>query len=115
MFDLQEIWSFLEECKQVGEKVVIGVHSDQTLRECSPDEQTYLPERFRYDLVRSHKSVSKVIEDAPLYVDTDFLTDNNIDIVCMLSSDNLPDQYHEIAYNEGKLHFIAPENESNNK
>ena len=78
----------------MGDQLVVGVYSDATIADQASDKQLYFPERFRYDLVCNHDSVTEVVEDAPLYVDSGILIENEIDIVCMLSEDDYPDQYH---------------------
>jgi cytidyltransferase-like protein len=66
-------------------KLIVGVINDS-------DAESYkrLPvinEKNRYFMIESCKYVDKLIRDAPLFVDMEFIKDNNIDLIVHSFSD----------------------------
>ena len=70
---------FLEKAKKLGDKLIIGIHSDETIE--SYKRKPIFTMKERIEIVKSIKWVDEVIEDAPLFIDEDYIKKHNIDLV----------------------------------
>ena len=70
---------FLEKAKKLGDKLIIGIHSDKTIE--SYKRKPIFTMKERIEIVKAIKWVDEVIEDAPLFIDEDYIKKHNIDLV----------------------------------
>jgi cytidyltransferase-like protein len=71
--------SFFKKARELGDYLVVGVHSDKT---CSGyKRQPIIEESQRYEMIRNCKLVDEVIEDAPYITTKEFIIKNKIDVV----------------------------------
>ena len=97
---------FLEKAKQLGDILLVGIHSDKTIE--SYKRKPIFTMEERVEIVKANKWVSKVIEDAPLYITEEYINKHNIDLIAIPSN-----RTHEeiqkmciIPYNKNILRFI---------
>ena len=97
---------FLEKAKQLGDILLVGIHSDKTIESYKRTPIFTMEERI--EIVKANKWVSKVIEDAPLYITEEYINKHNIDLIAIPSN-----RTHEeiqkmciIPYNKNILRFI---------
>ena len=69
----------LERAKQMGDYLIVGIHSDEQIS--SYKRPPIFTQDERYEIMRSCKYVDEVIEEAPLLMTRKFLKDNRIDLV----------------------------------
>jgi ethanolamine-phosphate cytidylyltransferase len=67
----------LRQAKELGDILVVGVHSDAAIRENKGPP--VMKEQERYEAVRSCKWVDEVVEDAPYMTELAVLERHNID------------------------------------
>ena len=97
---------FLEKAKQLGDILLVGIHSDKTIESYKRKPIFTMEERI--EIVKANKWVTKVIEDAPLYITEEYINKHNIDLIAIPSN-----RTHEeiqkmciIPYNKNILRFI---------
>ena len=97
---------FLEKAKELGDVLLVGIHSDKTIE--SYKRKPIFTMQERVEIVKANKWVSKVIEDAPLYITEEYINKHNIDLIAIPSNRT----YEEIQkmciipYNKNMLRFI---------
>ena len=72
---------FLKEAKALGDKLIVGIHSDKTIESYKRTPVCTMTERI--ELVKSVKWVDEVIEDAPLFITEDYIEKYNIDVIAI--------------------------------
>ena len=75
---------FLKKAKELGSKLIVGIHSDETIN--SYKRLPIFTMKERVEIVKSIKWVDKVIEDAPLYITEEYIEQNNIDLIAIPSN-----------------------------
>lgn len=95
-----------EACRQFGDELVVGVHSDAVVK--GYKRSPVFNEEDRYYLVGSCRYVDEVLRDAPMSTAKDFLDENAIDIVVVATPGGaeVVDKYHFAAHEAGKLRFL---------
>jgi cytidyltransferase-like protein len=84
--------NFLKKCKNYGNKLFVGIHSDSTVENYKRKPIMTMNERI--GVVESCKYVNKVIENAPIVPDKDFLNKYNIDMVIHAHEKNEEEKYN---------------------
>ena len=72
---------FLKKAKALGDKLIVGIHSDKTIE--SYKRTPICTMKDRIELVESVKWVDEVIEDAPLFITEDYIEKYNIDVIAI--------------------------------
>ena len=72
---------FLESAKKLGDKLIVGIHSDKTIKSYKRIPICTMKERI--ELVKAIKWVDEVIEDAPLFITNEFIEKYNIDKIAV--------------------------------
>jgi cytidyltransferase-like protein len=85
---------FLERAKKLGDQLVVGVHSDETVAEYKRSPVMTMPERIQ--VIAACQFVDEVIPDAPLVVDRDFIDEHELDLV--VHGDDIDDDTLELMY-----------------
>ena len=75
---------FLKKAKELGSKLIVGIHSDETIN--SYKRLPIFTMKERVEIVKSIKWVDEVIEDAPLYITEEYIEKNNIDLIAIPSN-----------------------------
>jgi cytidyltransferase-like protein len=75
---------FLEKAKKLGDKLIVGIHSDKTIESYKRIPVFTMDERI--EIVKAIKWVDKVIEDAPLYITEDYIKKHKIDLIAIPSN-----------------------------
>jgi ethanolamine-phosphate cytidylyltransferase len=97
---------FLEKAKQLGDILLVGIHSDKTIESYKRTPIFTMEERI--EIVKANKWVTKVIEDAPLYITEEYIKKHNIDIIA-IPSNRTKEEIQKmciIPYNKNMLRFI---------
>ena len=97
---------FLEKAKQLGDILLVGIHSDKTIESYKRTPIFTMEERI--EIVKANKWVTKVIEDAPLYITEEYIKKHNIDIIA-IPSNRTQEEIQKmciIPYNKNMLRFI---------
>ncbi|HIO72770.1 MAG TPA: cytidyltransferase-like protein [Flavobacteriales bacterium] len=71
--------NFLKQARQFGDRLLVGIHSDEVVEEYKRSPIMTMQERV--DTVSSCRYVDEVIPDAPLIVDRKWIDTHNIDLV----------------------------------
>jgi len=98
--------NFLRQAKQFGDHLIVGIHSDEVVKEYK--RTPILSMRERVDTVSSCRYVDEVISDAPLVVDLKWLNTHRIDLVVHgddFSEDLLQDCY-KVPIEMGIFHLL---------
>jgi cytidyltransferase-like protein len=113
VFDLFHIGHLrmLERSSEIFDKVVAGVHSDETVSQYKGTKPV-IPYAHRVEIIRSCKFVDDVIE-APLFIDSidgvDFLNENNLDYLVHGNTDYNFLEYHYPTIMEESRLFLMDE------
>ena len=97
---------FLEKAKQLGDILLVGIHSDKTIESYKRKPIFTMEERI--EIVKANKWVTKVIEDAPLYITEEYINKHNIDLIA-IPSNRTQEEIQKmciIPYNKNMLRFI---------
>ena len=97
---------FLEKAKQLGDILLVGIHSDKTIESYKRTPIFTMEERI--EIVKANKWVTKVIENAPLYITEEYIKKHNIDIIA-IPSNRTQEEIQKmciIPYNKNMLRFI---------
>ena len=86
--------NFLRQAKQFGDHLIVGIHSDEVVKEYK--RTPLLPMRERVDTVSSCRYVYEVISDAPLVVDLKWLNKHRIDLV--VHGDDFSEHMKQLCY-----------------
>ena len=97
---------FLEKAKQLGDILLVGIHSDKTIESYKRTPIFTMEERI--EIVKANKWVTNVIENAPLYITEEYINKYNIDIIA-IPSNRTQEEIQKmciIPYNKNMLRFI---------
>jgi cytidyltransferase-like protein len=97
---------FLERARKLGDQLVIGVHSDETVREYK--RAPVMTMRERIQVIAACQFVDEVIPDAPLVVTREFIDEHDLDLIVHgddLNEDLLGTMYG-IPRDLGILHLV---------
>ena len=86
--------NFLRQAKQFGDHLIVGIHSDEVVKEYK--RTPILTMRERVDTVSSCRYVDEVISDAPLIVDSKWLNTHRIDLV--VHGDDFSEHMKQLCY-----------------
>ena len=86
--------NFLRQAKQFGDHLIVGIHSDEVVKEYK--RTPILSMRERVDTVSSCRYVDEVISDAPLVVDLKWLNTHRIDLV--VHGDDFSEHMKQLCY-----------------
>ncbi|BAY94019.1 MULTISPECIES: adenylyltransferase/cytidyltransferase family protein [unclassified Tolypothrix] len=98
--------NFLSQAKSLGDQLVVGIHSDDTVAGYKRQPIMNMVERMA--VVESCRYVDEVIPNAPLNVTLEYLESLNIDYVCHgddVNEENLKNWYGEIQ-KQGRLKLV---------
>ena len=99
--------NFLRQAKQFGDHLIVGIHSDEVVKEYK--RTPILSMRERVDTVSSCRYVDEVISDAPLVVDLKWLNTHRIDLV--VHGDDFSEHMKQLCYkvpiNLGILRLVS--------
>ena len=85
---------FLERASEVGDVLVVGIHSDDTVAEYKRRPVMTMAERIQ--VVAACRFVDEVIPDAPLVVTREWIAEHEIDLV--VHGDDLDDEQLGLMY-----------------
>jgi ethanolamine-phosphate cytidylyltransferase len=71
--------NLIKRAREMGDYLVVGVHSDKDIGNYK--RLPVIPEKERYEIIKSCRYVDEVIEAAPLLMTKEFLESNKIDLV----------------------------------
>ena len=97
--------NLFKRAKKEGDFLVVGIHSDKTVE--SYKRTPIIEQEQRDQIVRACKYVDEVIEDAPLIVTKDFMTEHEIDLV--IHGDDCGDHFgiqHGDPIKVGKMKYL---------
>ena len=86
--------NFLRQAKQFGDHLIVGIHSDEVVKEYK--RTPILTMRERVDTVSSCRYVDEVISDAPLIIDLKWLNTHRIDLV--VHGDDFSEHMKQLCY-----------------
>ena len=87
---------FLRKARELGQKLIVGVHNDETVM--SYKRKPVLNMKERIAVIEACKYVDKVIPDAPLVLTHKYLDEHKIDLV--IHGDDLTDQDKKLMFGE---------------
>jgi cytidyltransferase-like protein len=67
---------FLEKARKLGDKLIVGIHSDKTIESYKRTPVCNMKERI--ELIKAVKWVDEVIEDAPLFITEEYIEKHKI-------------------------------------
>ena len=97
---------FLEKAKKLGDKLIVGIHSDKTIESYKRTPVCNMKERI--ELVKAVKWVDEVIEDAPLFITEDYIEKHKINKIT-IPKNRTEEEIKKmciIPYEKNILHFI---------
>jgi cytidyltransferase-like protein len=71
---------FIKNCRKHGDLLYVGVHNDKDVKSYKRIPFIHMNERI--EVLESCKYIDKVISNAPLNIDADFISKNKINIIC---------------------------------
>jgi cytidyltransferase-like protein len=71
---------FIKNCRKHGDLLYVGVHNDEDVKSYKRIPFIHMNERI--EVLESCKYIDKVISNAPLNIDADFILKNKINIIC---------------------------------
>jgi len=80
--------NLIKRAKALGDYLIVGVHSDDDTGRYK--RRPIIPQKDRYEMVRSCRYVDEVIESAPLTITRAFIDNNNIHFV--VHGDDITDE-----------------------
>ena len=98
---------FLKKAKSLGDKLIVGIHSDKTIESYKRTPVCTMKERI--ELVESVKWVDEVVEDAPLFITEDYIKKHNIDVIA-IPANRTQEEIEKmciIPYQKKMLEFVA--------
>ena len=98
---------FLKKVKSLGDKLIVGIHSDKTIESYKRTPVCTMKERI--ELVESVKWVDEVVEDAPLFITEDYIEKHNIDVIA-IPANRTQEEIEKmciIPYQKKMLEFVA--------
>ena len=97
---------FLEKARKLGTKLIVGIHSDETIQSYKRKPVCTMQERI--ELVQAVKWVDQVIPDAPLFITEEYIKLHNIDKIAIPANrtQNEIEKMCIIPYQKKMLTFI---------
>tara|TARA_B100001057_G_C22771678_1_gene919850 strand:+ start:791 stop:1204 length:414 start_codon:yes stop_codon:yes gene_type:complete len=84
--------NMLKNAKSMGDRLVVGIHSDETIRSYKRDPVMKMNERIK--VVEACRYVDQVIPEAPLVITEEYLKKHNIDLVIHGHSEEENEKYN---------------------
>jgi len=84
--------NMLKNAKAMGDRLVVGIHSNETIRSYKRDPIMNMDERIK--VVEACKYVDEVIPDAPLVITEEYLKKHNINLVIHGHSEEENEKYN---------------------
>lgn len=84
--------NMLKNAKSMGDRLVVGIHSDETIRSYKRDPVMKMNERIK--VVEACRYVDQVIPEAPLVIKEEYLKKHNIDLVIHGHSEEENEKYN---------------------
>jgi len=99
--------NFLRQAKQFGDHLIVGIHSDEVVKEYKRSPVMTMKERM--DTVSSCRYVDEVVANAPLIIDQEWLNTHRIDLV--VHGDDFSEEreqlYYKIPIDLGIFHLVS--------
>jgi cytidyltransferase-like protein len=84
--------NMLKNAKAMGDKLIVGIHSDETIRSYKRDPIMNMKERIM--VVEACKYVDNVVPDAPLVITEEYIKKHNIGLVIHGHSEEENEKYN---------------------
>ena len=97
---------FLEKAKKMGDKLIVGIHSNETIESYKRTPVCTMEERI--ELVKAVKWVDDVIAEAPLFITEEYIEKYSIDKIAVPSNRTKEEikKMCVIPYEKKMLYFI---------
>ena len=86
--------NFLKQAKQLGDHLIVGIHSDEVVKEYKRSPVMTMEERV--ETVSSCRYVDEVVPNAPLVIDQEWLNTHRIDLV--VHGDDFSEEMEQLCY-----------------
>ena len=86
--------NFLKQAKQLGDHLIVGIHSDEVVKEYKRSPVMTMEERV--ETVSSCRYVDEVVANAPLVIDEEWLNAHRIDLV--VHGDDFSEELEQLCY-----------------
>ena len=86
--------NFLKQAKQLGDHLIVGIHSDEVVEGYKRSPIMSMKERV--DTVSSCRYVDEVVPNAPLIIDQEWLNTHRIDLV--VHGDDFSEEMEQLCY-----------------
>jgi len=86
--------NFLKQAKQLGDHLIVGIHSDEVVKEYKRSPVMTMEERV--ETVSSCRYVDEVVANAPLVIDEAWLNAHRIDLV--VHGDDFSEELEQLCY-----------------
>ena len=86
--------NFLKQAKQLGDHLIVGIHSDEVVKEYKRSPVMTMEERV--ETVSSCRYVDEVVANAPLVIDEEWLKAHRIDLV--VHGDDFSEELEQLCY-----------------
>ena len=86
--------NFLKQAKQLGDPLIVGIHSDEVVKEYKRSPVMTMEERV--ETVSSCRYVDEVVANAPLVIDEEWLNAHRIDLV--VHGDDFSEELEQLCY-----------------
>jgi cytidyltransferase-like protein len=83
--------NLLKNAKSMGDKLIVGIHSDETIKKYKREPIMKMKERIA--VIESCKYVDVVIPDAPLTITEEYIKTHNIDLVVHAHHEHEDEKY----------------------
>ena len=97
---------FLEKAKKLGNKLIVGIHSNETIESYKRTPVCTMKERS--ELVKAIKWVDEIIEDAPLFITADYIEKYKINKIAIPQNRTEEEikKMCSVPYEKNMLYFI---------
>ena len=95
--------SFFQKARELGDYLIIGVHSDKTVSDYK--RTPVIKEYERYEMIKNCRLVDEVIEDAPYETTEEFIVKNKIDLV-VSGDDHVFASFHKDPIRMGIMKYV---------
>ena len=86
--------NFLKQATQLGDHLIVGIHSDEVVKEYKRSPVMTMEERV--ETVSSCRYVDEVVANAPLVIDEEWLNAHRIDLV--VHGDDFSEELEQLCY-----------------
>ena len=86
--------NFLKQARQYGNHLIVGIHSDEVVKEYKRSPVMTMEERV--ETVSSCRYVDEVVANAPLVIDEEWLNAHRIDLV--VHGDDFSEELEQLCY-----------------